>query len=431
MRERLSLFIVGLIIGAFLGAAPSWYFSLRKLALLEEQQQLIAIMWQQIAELELELKRAREANQPESNDVRSLNLNEKDHCAALSVCTPVRVFFGTNRKRHDSGDRIDFGADRDIRLQLGNAIVTVPRATARKKGEIPRPNSLDRLFSLVPPEGDPAKHFTIPASGIKIYENEVDFIEEVRAHNTLSGGDFNDHAFIFVHGYNSTFDSALYRTAQIAYDIGGDGHPFGTSYLFSWPSGGALRDYKFDFDSARLAVEPLVSFLQLVIEKTGAKHVHLIAHSMGNWTLLSALKQMKTLTSIARINQVILAAPDVDSAEFEKFAESIAGSVGGITLYASSNDFAMRASREIHRGLPRAGDVPFGGPVVVWGVDTIDVTAISTETLSVGHNEYAARRELLNDIAIVLRRGERPPHIRMPILEKIASRDKMYWRYPR
>ena len=39
-------------------------------------------------------------------------------------------------------------------------------------------------------------------------------------------------AFVFIHGYNVAFDDAIYRTAQIAYDLSFDGPPI----LYSWPS---------------------------------------------------------------------------------------------------------------------------------------------------------------------------------------------------
>ena len=39
---------------------------------------------------------------------------------------------------------------------------------------------------------------------------------------------------LFVHGYNTGFDTAVYRATQIAHD---SGYP-GTPVLFSWASGG-------------------------------------------------------------------------------------------------------------------------------------------------------------------------------------------------
>lgn len=351
-------------------------------------------------------------------------------CAGSNVCTPVSVFFGTDRKRQDMDERVAFGPDRAARLQLGLSIVTVPRAP-RRRGEILRPSMWEQKVLRLPAGGDPAKHFTIPKDGITLYTSVADFLFAVRT-GMLESGNFKDHVFVFVHGYRVPFDDALYRTAQIAYDLGDEDGPFGTAFLYSWPSGGNLTDYKYDFDSARLAVDHLKTFLDLVINQTGARYVHLIGHSMGSWTLLAALGQIAKHSMINPpvLNQIILAAPDIDAAEFAKMADSIANLAKGVTLYASSNDLAMKLSREVHRGVARAGDVHGEGPSLFNGIDTIDVSALTTDVFSAGHAEYAERKELLNDIKLLFRKGERPPHVRMPILERVRVKDQLYWRYP-
>ena len=80
-------------------------------------------------------------------------------------------------------------------------------------------------------------------------------------------------------------------------------------------------------------------------------------------------------------------------------------------------------------GIARAGDVPASGPVIVKGVYTIDVSNISTDVLR-GHADYVERKELLNDIALILRIGQHPPPLRMPILETMRRKELVYWRYP-
>jgi esterase/lipase superfamily enzyme len=350
-------------------------------------------------------------------------------CADGKACTLVPVFFGTDRKRADKAKRVDFGADRADALQLGLAGITVPR-TKRKLGEIPRPTWFETVFRGVPAEGDPLKHFTIPDHGVTVFPDAEAFIAAVRQHAGTPGF-YKHHAFVFVHGFWTTFETALYRTAQITYDLGEDTEPFGTAFLYSWPSGSELLDYKSDFDSARLAVEHLTEFLQLVMARSGAEHVHLIAHSMGSWPLLTALdsEKLKAKTG-AQINQIILAAPDIDAVEFVKLASLIKTVGNDVTLYASSNDVAMQASRKVHRNAPRAGDVPSSGPVVMRGVYTIDVSAVSTGFFSDGHAEYAERRELLNDIALILRKGIHPPTERTPIYNRVPVGDLTYWKYP-
>jgi len=354
----------------------------------------------------------------------------RNPCGSGVECTLVQVFFGTDRQQSNTPTRIDFGGARDTALHLGRAIVTVPRAENRKLGSISRPTWWDRYVIGVPAGGDPAKHFTIPKDGVTIIPSEALFLVAISEH-MKEVGEFKEHAFVFVHGANTTFEFALYRTAQIAFDLGSDGRPFGTAFLYSWPSQSGIENYTYDFDSARFTVDHLVTFLTDVAEKTAAKYVHVIAHSMGNWPLMVALEQVARSSKVrSKLSQVILAAPDVDAEEFTKMAKKILPSAKGLTLYVSSSDGAMIASRKVHANAFRAGDVAPTGPVMITGVDTIDVSLVSTDVFSLAHSEYAERRELLNDIALILRKGMRPPNKRTPILQTVRLQGQQYWRFP-
>ena len=333
-------------------------------------------------------------------------------------------------------------------MQLGIAMVTVPRAN-RQVGTIARPSLWQRLFYGMPPAGDPVKHFTILAGGIWIADTESEFVDAVSDQMIAdTQRDFykRDHridleshqAFIFVHGYRTTFEDALYRVAQIAYDLGQDGVPFGTPFLYSWPSAGNLHDYIYDAESAQLSVANLRQFIKLVAEKSGARRIHLIAHSMGNRPLLAALDDIasfsgpagwpkETLNSPYKIYQVIFASPDMDARQFSQLVGHIRTQVEGMTLYASSSDIAMKAARRAYRGSPRAGDVPIEGPIIVKGVDTIDVSQISTDIIAAGHSEYAERNELLSDMAGIMWKGLRPPHLRSSRMKQVDSKGGAYW----
>lgn len=100
-----------------------------------------------------------------------------------------------------------------------------------------------------------------------------DFLALVRE-RLFASTRFKDHALVFVHGYNTSFDNALFRTAQIAYDLQFDGAPF----LYSWPSGASVSRYPYDRESAEGAEPHLRKFLDMVIKNTGAKSVSIIAH---------------------------------------------------------------------------------------------------------------------------------------------------------
>jgi esterase/lipase superfamily enzyme len=131
-----------------------------------------------------------------------------------------------------------------------------------------------------------------------------------------------------------------------------------------------------------------------------------------------------------RLNEIILAAPDVDRDVFENLARDVKNYGRGVTLYASANDRAMEASRRVAGGIPRAGDVPPDGPLVIAGIDTIDVSQTSTDYLSLNHSSYAEKTAILNDIGLLLQTGERPPDRRIPILERVTTPKGDFWRYP-
>lgn len=339
----------------------------------------------------------------------------------------VPVFYGTDRNRRDQAKRVAYGSDRASRLELGRALVTVPKSHQVPNVERPWAIKIPYLdVTLYQESEDPKKHFTIKELRSMSKEELVQLVRE-----RLGGSkNFKDQAFVLVHGYNNGFDDALYRAAQVAYDLKFDGAPF----LYSWPSGSGITSYPYDRDSAQQAEPYLTQFLQMVLNETGARQVNLIAHSMGNQPLLQVLRYLKQANPgvASRINQIILAAPDVDRNAFEFLAEQIRGIGSGITMYVSANDVALGISKRFAGGVPRAGDVPDGlGPAVVAGIDTIDVSGLSTEYLALNHSTYAEKTALIQDIEMVLRTGMRPPEKRLPVLERVKSEKGDYWRYPR
>lgn len=334
------------------------------------------------------------------------------------------VFYGTDRKRGTSNKRLTYIGDRNGRLELGRADITVPKL--HQVPNIERPFAITVPFTsitLYEAAEDPTRHFTVRE--IKGLTREQ-FLDEVRARLSDSKT-YKDRAVVFVHGFNTDFDFALYRTAQMAYDLKFDGAPF----MYSWPSASGVMSYLSDGANAAQAEPFLREFLEIVVRDTGAKNISLIAHSMGNLPLLRVLKDIEPkLPSGVIVDQVILAAPDVDRDLFVQLAGTITKTGRGVTLYASSKDRAMAASRMVTGGAPRAGDVPPDGPVVMAGIDTIDISSTTMESLTLGHSLYAERSALIDDIARLIRTGDRPPHLRFPSLVRVPTPKGEYWKYP-
>lgn len=338
----------------------------------------------------------------------------------------VPVFYGTDRKREVSTDdmRDQYGSERGHKLEHGMAMVTVPQA--HKVPNIERPWVIKIPYfqvKIYEEEEDPEKHFTMQSLKAKTREELLTLVKERLA----GSSDFKDHAFVFVHGFNTSFENAVFRTAQISYDMKFDG----AAFLYSWPSGGNVASYTYDRGSAEQAEPYLKKFLQMVIRESGAKSISLIAHSMGNELLLRVLERMKPdVPEGVKISQVILAAPDVDRDKFRNIAKQISDFSSGVTLYAASNDRALGYSERFWGGVPRAGDVPESGPMVISGIDTIDVTSVSTDSLGLNHSGYAENTTLLNDVKALIKDGIRPPDKRVPTLLKIETAAGPFWRYP-
>ena len=84
-------------------------------------------------------------------------------------------------------------------------------------------------------------------------------------------------------------------------------------------------------------------------------------------------------------------------------APRLAASGRPITLYASSNDLALTASKKVHR-YPRAGDAG-EGLILVPGIETIDATHVNTGLF--GHSYFADEKSVLSDIFYLIHDGKR------------------------
>ncbi len=205
--------------------------------------------------------------------------------------------------------------------------------------------------------------------------------------------------FVFVHGYNVTFPEAAQRTAQMAFDLQFRGVPL----FYSWPSRGTLTGYSGDQRSADASAAPLAEFLTRVATETGAKKIHLVAHSLGNRALVGALAQLgQSIGQTVKFNQVVFAAPDLDAGQFaSEIAPRIRPVVERVTIYSSGSDLALWASRLWHRTVRLGQPGPYWTKIRTYDwIDVIDATAVGFEWFELGHSAYGG--ELLADLQRVL-----------------------------
>ena len=336
--------------------------------------------------------------------------------------TPVQLFFGTDREHRGPEDDLTFTGDRARTLKLGSVIVTVPKT--HNLGEIERPSSY--LWGLVTLSEDEREHIVMRKPALL---SRDEFAADLRA--IVNRSTDRKQAFVFVHGFNVSFNEAAWRTAQFAYDLEFDG----AATFYSWPSRGDPKAYVYDQDSARQARDTLQEFLELVRTESGAEIVHLIGHSMGTNPLMEAVSEMwedKPAEDARPIfNQIILAAADIDRDVFFDLAEQVDGAAEALTLYASAKDRALQLSEAIRLGSAfRAGHVSENGPTVHEAVDTIDATDLNTSYFALGHSDYAEHAELMSDIGKLFSDGTRPPDARTEKMMPMPGEgERTYWVY--
>ncbi len=309
--------------------------------------------------------------------------------AAMSANYAVmKVFYATDRNITGSDSRgPTFGGEPDPGNQLhyGEVSVSIPRD--HRIGELEGPSIWRLEF-----KEDPNKDVMLQRVES---EDEAGFLKGVSdrvAHSQKK------EILVFVHGFNTTFEDASRRTAQIAYDMAYDG----PAILYSWPSQGSMTPIAYNKDgrNAALTVPHLEDFLKMLVAKTGATTVDLIAHSMGNRPVTQALRDFALENpggkNTPMFSQVALMAPDVDAALFQQMAHEMELSARRITLYASSRDAALRLS-DMFAGYQRAGE---GVPhlLVVPGMDTVDASNVDTSLLGLYHSYFADNTTILSDL---------------------------------
>lgn len=282
-------------------------------------------------------------------------------------------------------DASPYGSKRSESLHLGFCNISIP--DSHRQGILERPNwFIKQLF-----DESPKKYFTL------LDNQEMDEKQFVESFKDKLANSTEQDVLLFIHGYNTKFKDALYRTAQLGYDLCFKG----ITTAFSWPSSGNVASYMTDRENAEYSVKFLCDYIKLILKSSNINKFHIIAHSMGNIVLCKALERLRGegVYPNSIFNQVILAAPDIDKGTFLTQILPAIKKNPNITLYASDKDKALIISKKSKGDYVRLGE---GGKnlVVSDGLDSIDASEINTDFL--GHGYFASTQSLLNEIHSVL-----------------------------
>ena len=256
----------------------------------------------------------------------------------------VDMLVATTRAEVAEPAGVMFGGERGRGLAFADIAVSIPPDAVRKIGDVQWPSH---------PPGDPAHDFvTVRADELDLKQAVDAFDDRLRR---LKPAD--RHVLVFVHGYNTRFEEAVYKFAQIAHDAGAPVVPV----LFTWPSRGQLFDYVYDRESATYSRDGLETLLQAMAKDPNVTGISVLAHSMGNFVTVEALRQMtiRNRGLSPKIKDIMLASPDIDFDVFRRQIAEIEASDKSppVTVFVSDDDKALAASSIVAGNEPRLGEI--------------------------------------------------------------------------
>lgn len=278
------------------------------------------------------------------------------------------IFVATTRERSNNPAEV-FDGGRSGNLNFARVNVTVPRIHEPGRIERRKRGSSD----------DPSKYFM--ASDHVVYDTGVQFMTALAADTAARGG----RAMLFVHGYNTGFDNAVYRLTQIAHDSGYAGTPV----LFSWASGGKATGYVYDKESASAARDHLEQALR-ILARSGARRIDIVAHSMGTWITMEALRQLAITGDRnlgGKLGDVVLASPDIDVDVFKSQMRRYGKPEKPFILLHSEDDRALKLSGILAGSRPRVGGYADRRDLAEYGVTVVDLSGLGGDKLN--HTKFA------------------------------------------
>ena len=298
---------------------------------------------------------------------------------------PVQIFIASTRKGtlSDSNEASPDGAAR-----FALATVSVPPGHTTGLVERPTFGSANKMHDFV-------------AVSRRSLDDES-FAQEVASHISGRIGSNRD-VLLFVHGFNNGYDEARFRLTQIAYD----GRFGGVPVLFTWASRNSLFAYGSDRETAAASRDALEHLMLTLARVPGVGKVHVLAHSMGAWLAMEALRENAIAGHAdldGHLGEIMLASPDIDLAVFRQQMTRL-GEAAHVSVFVAHNDRALSLSSALANDRPRVGALDPTQPADKLAIEQMGVRVYDTSADSVGfigHANYANAPEVIRQISAQL-----------------------------
>ena len=299
--------------------------------------------------------------------------------SAVDGATRVNVLTVSTRRKSDIPGQVYTGERGELPTTMAIEVSIPP---GHLKGQVEWPQSH--------PAGEAESEFTTLSKSEIADEDILPWFKQQQT---------NGRVIIFVHGFNVKYSDAVYRVAQISNDLDTDAAPV----LFTWPSRGKFLSYLYDKESAAYSRDALEDVLHEAVQTPEVKEVSIVAHSMGAWLTMEALRQssIRNGTLNPKIKHVVLASPDIDSDVFAQQFETLGKDRPKFTFIISKDDLALKLSRFIAGNTDRMGMVDLQDADYMErfqetkGVNVIDLSKLNRGGF-IGHSKFSADEAVID-----------------------------------
>ncbi len=230
--------------------------------------------------------------------------------------------------------------------------------------------------------------------------------------------------YVFIHGIGSNFSEPMFIMAGIWHFMGRSGIPV----AYTWPAGGGdspLQSYNYDRESSEFTVFHLKQFLRLLASCPGVEKIHILAHSSGTNTALTALRELAIEVRASggdarealKIGCFVLAAADIDLEVSTQrvSAERIMRVPEQMVLYVSPTDTNLSIAEWLFGSKQRLGQSQEAGDLTqrrtellqhLPGIQFIEVRMAGA--LSGSHDYFYSHPAVSSDLILLLRDNRRP-----------------------
>lgn len=291
----------------------------------------------------------------------------------------VDLLYATDRLADGERDgSVEYGYDRSRSLAFGSCVVEIGRdvsweqlveASRSEKREVSLPLRLASVTELGRFPDTP------PPLVVRDGESTETETDAYLAQRGAAFDAFHDvlrdrlaitprkEVFVFVHGFNNTFEYAAFRLAQLWHFLGREGVPI----LYSWPAGhpGLVKGYTHDRESGEFTIFHLKELLRVLAACPEVEQVSVISHSRGTDVLSTALRELviaelaagRDPEEVFKINNTVFAAPDLDMdvSSQRNAADRLFRIQRRLVIYVSPTDKALGAAEWLFANPNRLG----------------------------------------------------------------------------